>query len=136
VGALPLAHRFTGYADGVVEIFDDLTTYPTGVAAQVVQGVATAVAKCPTITVASGSASEEPATFAVARVDPPPGVPTDAVALTYERTDASDDAVRAVFLNTGTTLRVVLALGPSLGQTQADWGSAAARAWQRLTGTS
>jgi hypothetical protein len=136
VGVDRSAHLLTAYQSGSTVVYDDLATYPAGTAAGVVTGMATSLSRCHdlevTHTTHNGARASVLGRYRVERTSLPAGLPADAVALTYERTDSPGTTWRAVLLSQGDTLRVVLATAPSLEDSDTIFTQASIRGWSLM----
>lgn len=104
-------HSFVGYSSGIgINIYDDVSTYTGSGAGELIAGVRHSLQQCPVL-MPRDDAGNVLGTFTVSPVNPLAGLPASQVGLLYQRTDKTEPAVQAVFLQKGDHVIVVLARG-------------------------
>ncbi len=108
VGISALGHQVEAFQVGGELVYHDVTVLPNGAPAAIVAGVRTSLGRCTTL-----SGPTAPLTATLARDASVGDLSAASTALRYQRTDAAEPPVHAVFLAGADVLEVVMVQGAS-----------------------
>jgi len=104
-------HRFVAYRTGGVAVGSDVSIFTGTGAADLVEGVRRSLRTCKAPLTVRDARGTVLGVFAVTAAPAPSTVPTATTTLTYRRIDVAGPVTRAVFLQRGRVLSVVLTTG-------------------------